>query len=558
MSKNITASIGKTDNKNILIDLPRLLKTRLLVQANSGGGKSYLLRRLLEQTAKDIQQIVLDVEGSFYTLREKFDYVICSPSGGDAVATPRTAALLARKLMETGASAIVDISELKAHERKTFVRLFCESLIELPKKLWHPALIVIDEIHLFAPEKGQAESASSVIDIATRGRIRGLCLVGATQRLAKLSKDVAAELNNKLIGRTGLDVDVKRAAEELGLTAKEAMPILRNMGEGEFFCFGPALTLSIERVIIGSVITTHPEAGSGALPQPPAPSKKIKTILGELEDLPQEAEKEAKTLSEFKIEILTLKRQLSLAERKLKINGVPEADVIKREKSAAIIAVQNFKQKNGKPIKHIENNSQHIKALETIRKTIDKALGQQPTKADSTQNKSSIIQSESDNSELKLRSGAIKILKELAARNPAGYSKSQVGALTGYSVKGGTFGTYMSDLRRNGLIEERNGLIHATDNGIIYLGNDIPLAPKTHVEMMQQWRTALRSGAYKMLEVIVFSSEQGIEREDLALQVNMTASGGTFGTYLSDLKRNGLIAVQNQNLTANNILFPDN
>ena len=556
MTKNKKSIIGKADNKNILIDLPNLLKTRLLVQANSGGGKSYLLRRLLEQTAKDVQQIVLDVEGSFYTLREKFDYVICSPSGGDAIATPRTAALLARKLMETGASAIVDISELKAHERKTFVRLFCESLIELPKKLWHPALIVIDEIHLFAPEKGQAESAASVIDIATRGRIRGLCLVGATQRLAKLSKDVAAELNNKLIGRTGLDVDVKRAAEELGLTAKEAMPILRNMGEGEFFCFGSALTLSIKRIIVGKVITTHPDAGSGVLPKPPAPSKKIKSILNELEDLPQEAEKEAKTLSEFKAEVLTLKRQLSSAEKKLKVNGIPESEVLKRERSSAVIAVQNYKQNNtNNPVTDTKNNH-HIKALESIKKTVDKILNAQPPKQ--TNNKASIIQSAFDNSELKLRSGAIKILKELAARNPAGYSKSQVGALTGYSVKGGTFGTYMSDLRRNGLIEERNGLIHATDNGIIYLGNDIPIAPKTHIEMMQQWNKALRSGAYKMLEVIVSSNKQGISREDLSIQVNMTSSGGTFGTYLSDLKRNGLITVQNQNLTANDILFPDN
>lgn len=557
----MSGSIGKTfktsaaKNKNILIDLPRLLKTRLLVQANSGGGKSYLLRRLLEQTAKDVQQIVLDVEGSFYTLREKFDYVICSPSGSDAVATPRTAALLARKLMETGASAIIDISELKAHERKTFIRLFCESLIELPKKLWHPALIVIDEIHLFAPEKGQAESAAAVTDVATRGRIRGLCLVGATQRLAKLSKDVAAELNNKLIGRTGLDVDVKRAAEELGLTAKEAMPILRNMGEGEFFCFGPALSLSIEKVIVGPVKTTHPEAGSGVLPQPPAPSKKIKNILGELEDLPQEAEKEAKTLSELKNESLSLKRQLSAAEKKLKINGIPESEVVKRERAAVAIAVKNIQQKKTSISTSTTENIHHLKALETIRKTVDKALGQQVRTQ--TVNRKKAVQSKlPDDSEVSLPSGAIKILKELAARNPAGYSKSQVGALTGYSVKGGTFGNYMSILRRNGLLEERGGLIYATENGIIYLGQDVPDAPTTHDEVMQQWRTALVSGSFRMLEAIVSSGEQGIEKEDVAIQVGMTSTGGTFGNYLSILRRNGLINVQGQNITANNILFP--
>lgn len=84
-------SLGSLD-----IDLPKLLETRLLIQASSGGGKSWALRRLLEQTAKQVQQIVIDPEGEFSTLREKFDYIICAPYGADAVATPATAAGLAR------------------------------------------------------------------------------------------------------------------------------------------------------------------------------------------------------------------------------------------------------------------------------------------------------------------------------------------------------------------------------------------------------------------------------------------------------------------------------
>ena len=37
-------------NSSDSIDLDSLLNTRLLVQANSGGGKSWLLRRILEQS----------------------------------------------------------------------------------------------------------------------------------------------------------------------------------------------------------------------------------------------------------------------------------------------------------------------------------------------------------------------------------------------------------------------------------------------------------------------------------------------------------------------------
>src|SRR5438874_1380127 len=69
----------------------------------------------------------------------------------------------------------------------------------------------------FAPEGAHSEAAEAVVTLAAQGRKRGYALVCATQRLSKLSKDVAAELNTKLIGRTGLDLDVKRAGDELGM-----------------------------------------------------------------------------------------------------------------------------------------------------------------------------------------------------------------------------------------------------------------------------------------------------------------------------------------------------
>ena len=42
------------------LDLEELLATRLLVQGNSGSGKSHLLRRLMEQSAAWVQQAVID------------------------------------------------------------------------------------------------------------------------------------------------------------------------------------------------------------------------------------------------------------------------------------------------------------------------------------------------------------------------------------------------------------------------------------------------------------------------------------------------------------------
>ena len=55
----VSVDIGeRTNGGRAAFDLEELLATRLLVQGNSGSGKSHLLRRLLEQSASWVQQAV--------------------------------------------------------------------------------------------------------------------------------------------------------------------------------------------------------------------------------------------------------------------------------------------------------------------------------------------------------------------------------------------------------------------------------------------------------------------------------------------------------------------
>jgi hypothetical protein len=150
-------------------------------------------------------------------------------------------------------------------------------------------IVVLDEAHIFCPQKEKSESAGAVIDLASRGRKRGQCLWAATQRISKLNKDVAAECNNKLIGRAILDVDMKRAAEEIGFTTKDDVRSLRELNAGEFFAFGPALPKGVHKILIDPVQTSHPKVGhrimQGATPTP----EKVKELIGKLADLSTEA-----------------------------------------------------------------------------------------------------------------------------------------------------------------------------------------------------------------------------------------------------------------------------
>src|SRR3990167_6482217 len=250
-------------SKDCEINLEKLIATRMLINANSGGGKSWAIRRLLEQSHGQVQQILIDLEGEFSTLREKFDYLLVGKEGEIPV-NIRTAELLAKRLLELNVSTIIDLSEMKKAERITFVKRFLDSLIDSPKSLWHPALILIDEAHHFSPEKEKAESSSSVIDLMTRGRKRGFAGVLATQRISKLSKDAIAEANNCMIGRAVLDIDQKRAGDVLGFTSKEEIRALRDLDAGEFYAFGSAFNhTGVKKTFVGGVETTHPDRTRG-------------------------------------------------------------------------------------------------------------------------------------------------------------------------------------------------------------------------------------------------------------------------------------------------------
>lgn len=273
-------------NDTVAIDLPTLIETRMIVQANSGGGKSWAIRRILEQAHGKVQQIVIDVEGSFRSLREQFDYVLLGAHTDDVDSpmAPENAALLATTLLETRVSAIIDLYEYRPTLRQQIVRAFLDALINIPKDLWHDCLVVLDEAHVFCPEQKAAAAKEAVEVLCSRGRARGFCAILATQRISKLDKDAVAECNNKLIGRTSLDLDRKRSNAELELPPKSRD--LTALAPGEFFVFGPAISHEVQKVTIGPVVTTHPKAGSRRLMSSPPPPESLRAVLDMLRALP--------------------------------------------------------------------------------------------------------------------------------------------------------------------------------------------------------------------------------------------------------------------------------
>lgn len=318
--------IGKSGTKSVSLDLDVLIRSRALVTANSGGGKSFLLRRMAEQLFGKVPVWIIDPEGEMVTLREKFGFVLVG-KGGETPADPRTAPIVAEKLRQLGASAIFDLYDLKPPTRHHWVRVFVEALMNQPKSLWKRLVLMIDECHLFAPEKGQGESEafSAVQDVATRGRKRRICTIAYTQRLAKISKNVTAELLNRMVGMTREGIDIDSAVNVLSVAKEDREEFrveIKKREPGEFYALGPAISNDRVLLRVGPVATTHPEIGDDEVPEPPPPPSAVKALLPKLSDLPKEAEEKAKTVEGLRKELISVKAELAHA-RKVKPAAAP-------------------------------------------------------------------------------------------------------------------------------------------------------------------------------------------------------------------------------------------
>jgi hypothetical protein len=100
----------------------------------------------------------------------------------------------------------------------------------------------------------------------------------ATQRLAKLAKNVAAEASNFLMGRTFLDIDMARAADLLGMERRQAEAI-RDLERGTFLALGPAVARRPVAIRIGAVETSARSSSPKLTPLPQAPAEGIKDML---------------------------------------------------------------------------------------------------------------------------------------------------------------------------------------------------------------------------------------------------------------------------------------
>lgn len=550
--------VGKSGQQAVEMDLDKFVAHRLLIQASSGGGKSYLLRVLAEQLGPKIQIILLDPEGEFSSLREKLDMVLVAPDG-EVRPDPKNAAALGRKLVELRTSAVCDLYELDKPDRRAFVRRFLDAVMAVPRKLYHPMVIAIDEAHDFCPERshGQAESTASVINLLSKGRKRGFCGVLATQRLSKIHKDAAAECGNLLIGRTS-PVDQKRAADLLGIPQSERHALAR-MKVGEWVGYGPAIgDGELVRFVASRATTNHPKAGSGRTTEPPAASAAIRKVAGKLAELARKDE-DPITLDEANRTIAGLRKEL---RDSLRTNGRPSTEV-EAELRGLRAAVKERDQIIAKAkvtldriaaacATDIQTPEPVTTAARTTGASVLPERAKQRTAIASSPRRATY---DGGASAVKLAKAERLILTDLV-HHPDGRSRRQLALVTGYSAKGGSFNNSISSLRTKGLAEGTPDCLRATTDGIAAVGDVDPL-PRGEA-LLEHWKRHSKIGKAErlILDVLAEAYPEAMERDDLAAATGYAANGGSFGNSLSRLRTLGLI-FGSRELRASDAFFED-
>lgn len=587
-----------TKDKNLSLPLEAATQTFSLL-AKRGVGKTHTASVMAEEfVAAKLPFVVLDPTGAWWGLRASKDdgpglpVVIIGGAHGDLPLEPTGGKLVADIVVDHPGFYVVDLSMTKSNaEQDRFATDFAERLYRRKQMAREPLHLFVDEADSFVPQRpfpGQQRMLGAFEALVRRGRIYGIGVTLISQRPAVINKNVLSQTEVLVALQTTAPQDraaIEAWAEGHGTPeqVKELMGSLASLKRGEAWIWSPSWLETFLRVQIRDRHTFN----SSATPKIGERRQEPKALASV--DIEQLRKQMADTIERTKAEDPKALLQ-RIAELEKQLKDRPEPKVVKTGpvkverievpvigKRAAIGIVQAAKEIR-KAVSKIQLTN---RALDDALVVVDKRVGELMRTLDQLMNTTAggrptalatgtsiparrpgqataptTPQAGAGNGAgAPLRSGALRILRELAARHPAGYSRSQVGALTGFAPSGGTFTTYLGDLKRGGYIEERTGLVYAAGAAFDLLGTDVPAAPTTHEDIMAMWRKALRAGAYRMLEAVVAAGQSGMTRQDLASTVNMEVTGGTFTTYLGDLRRNGLVIDEGGCFMACDILF---
>jgi hypothetical protein len=535
------------------LSLPLEVVTQAIaILAKRRAGKSYLMRRLVEQLFLARQQVVLvDPKGDQWGIRSSADgksdglgVVIFGGERGDVPLEPTSGALIAKLVVEESLSALLDLSLLRKHELATFMAAFLEDLYRLKAREAHrtPMMLVIDEADAVAPQKPQPNEArmlGAAQDIVRRGGQRGIGCCMVTQRSAVLSKDVLTQAQMLVTLRTIAPQDlaaIKAWIDVHGTLEQQKilMASLPSLPVGDAWFWSPGWPTD-DGIFQRSHVLPISTYDSGASPKPGQKRAEPKR-LSEI-DLESVRRQMADTIERAKADDPRALRA-RIKELESIVNGktfpvAPPAERVavavfdearftglfeelQGHVDAVAAAASNAKQSIGKALVSYRNESRTAAKAAPA-----KATG--PAKQPPTP-RAQPKQSTEGVADL---GPTARALLTAFAQSDRPLTTTQAAIIAGYSPKsGGVFGA-MAALRKADFVEG-DGASSITTAGLRALGPFDPLP--TGPALAEHWYGQLNPTEAAILRIVVDAHPNGVSSSEAAEQAGYSPkSGGVFG-----------------------------
>lgn len=556
-----------------------------------GSGKTHTGSVMAEEMlAAEHRLVIVDPLGVWWGLRSSADgdgpgypVVILGGEHADLPIDDGGGEVIADLVVDTPVPVILDLSEFRKGAARKFLTAFMERVYQRNRDPLH---VFVDECDLYAgqrPPKGGERLLGAMEDLVRRGRNRGLGVTLVSQRPAVIHKDVLTQaetlIAHRLTGshdRDAVDAWVRYHSDGDG--RKAMLSTIASLDVGEAWVWSPGWLDIFDRFTIRPRHTFDSSATPSMGRQVDEPTGYADVDLDALQERMSEVieQAEADDPAALRRRIAELERQLANVEPETVEVPTPVVD------DRAVEVVDGLTRALGMDGDAIDSFAQDIEnalmgitdAVSRSRTTLGDAKEMIRDYADDSPAVTTFPQRrrgsgvrggasgtpvpapapDDADPDARVRAGARRMLEALARPPGVKLTRAQVGTLAGLTPSGGTFNTYLSDLRTAGLIEEDGDAMRITDAGLDAIG-EVPPAPRTTDEVVAMWRSNLRAGARRMLDAVVEAWPDAISREELAERADLTANAGTFNTYLSTLRRNGLVDVDGDTVVGADALF---
>ena len=252
----------------------------LAVLAKRGAGKTWDAAVIAEEMLKaGIPVVVVDGMGVWWGLRVAVDAdqrpILGKPGmpvvvfGGEHADLPlisEKAALIARSIVQSGISAVIDISQLSKGKSRRIVGDFLYELYRLNKN-YGTRHVFVEEADQWAPQKAPGDVAYSlgaVDEIVRRGGNFNIGCTLITQRSAVLNKDVLTQADCLIVLRTLAPQDkkaiqawVEEMTDQRSRELAKWYDSLKELRDGEAWVWHPDKPVIFQRVMFRKRETLH-------------------------------------------------------------------------------------------------------------------------------------------------------------------------------------------------------------------------------------------------------------------------------------------------------------